>query len=529
MSLFRAVAFSTLFLALILLNLLFGQTSVVGETTSTTVFNDEFNVDSLDSRWKWENPRQDCSLNLTENLGHLRIHVHGNNHDLDIPNGNQNAPRILQTISGDFVIETMVVFKPRASLQSAGVLLWSNSSSFIRYERSFTSESPNHIITVREAITTTPYTTGGWIEAGSTAYTDDIVHMKVERVGNSIAFSYAYNATEWSLLASDKIPMSESLSVGLFAIVQGNDDLLFADFDFFRVSKKLPSPPTNLRAIGGTGLVMLVWSPSEYNGGVPITNYKIYRGNSPNGEIHLTTLGNTTTFNDTDISAGQLHYYYKVSAVTSAGESDLSNEANVIPLSVAEETPLDPIVYAMVLIALVATAIPLLTYRKRISVKNIRGWLEENRREVAVATGWTTAATLILIKIYTVFYIYNPWQRSGLVPMDIYKVPIFTSFDLVLWFFVSLIAGMLLIDIDRVFYGYLVSMILSICIALAYATLYIWYVLGWGGMLSTISFSWEWAVYWAALNMFRVVFPFPIILAFLGGFFGSLLRSWIRP
>jgi len=529
MSFFGAIAFATLFTVLTLLNPFAQLANVAGETASEAVFDDEFNAGSLDSHWKWVDPRQDCSYNLTENPGYLRFHVPGNNHDLDISNGNQNAPRILQTMSSDFIIETKVVFRPTTNFQSAGILLWSSTFSFIRFERGYTDTYPNQIIQVREALTDTPYTTGGWVELGTTAYNDDIVYMKVERKGNLFTFAYASNVTAWSPIGSDTIPLGGSISVGLFALVQGNNDALYADFDYFQVLKRLPSPPRNLRAFSGTKLINLAWFSPEDNGGAPVTNYKIYRGNYPNTETYQTTLGNTTTYTDTNIISGQ-GYYYRVSALTSAGESDLSNEASVIPVSPPEETGLlNPIILAIAFIALASSTIPLFRHRKDISLKNMRRWLRENKREIVVVIGWASGVTLILIKIYALSYIYNPWLRYGSVPLDIYTGPVFESLDLALLFVVSLFAGWMLVDLDRIFYGYLISMISSFWIAVAYATLYIWNVLGWGTMLSNIAFAWEWAFYWAAINMFRAVFPFPIILAFLGGFFGSLLKSWLKP
>jgi fibronectin type 3 domain-containing protein len=91
-----------------------------------------------------------------------------------------------------------------------------------------------------------------------------------------------------------------------------------------------PTAPQGLVATGGVGTVTLVWSPPSNNGGSPVTNYRIYRGTSSNGETLLTTIGNVLTYIDTAVTNG-VTYYYQVSAVNSVGEGPRSNEASATP------------------------------------------------------------------------------------------------------------------------------------------------------------------------------------------------------
>ena len=94
----------------------------------------------------------------------------------------------------------------------------------------------------------------------------------------------------------------------------------------------LPSAPLNLQATAGYGQIILDWSLPSSDGGSNITNYKIYRGTTSNGETLLITLGNVLTYIDTSVTNGQT-YYYKVGAVNSKGEGAKSNEASAIPSS----------------------------------------------------------------------------------------------------------------------------------------------------------------------------------------------------
>src|SRR5207302_1688729 len=91
-----------------------------------------------------------------------------------------------------------------------------------------------------------------------------------------------------------------------------------------------PSAPQGPGATAGDATVTLTWSAPSSNGAAPITNYRTYRGTSPNGDTLKATLGNVITYTDTAVSNG-VTYYYEVSALNSAGEGPLSNEASATP------------------------------------------------------------------------------------------------------------------------------------------------------------------------------------------------------
>ncbi|MDE2001466.1 MAG: fibronectin type III domain-containing protein [Patescibacteria group bacterium] len=96
------------------------------------------------------------------------------------------------------------------------------------------------------------------------------------------------------------------------------------------ISASSPGAPV-LSGTAGTGSVTLNWVAAPNNGAI-ITSYKVYRGTSSGSESLLTTLGDVLSYTDSALTAGNA-YYYKVSAVNSAGEGILSNEVNVGPPS----------------------------------------------------------------------------------------------------------------------------------------------------------------------------------------------------
>src|SRR5207249_9850486 len=93
------------------------------------------------------------------------------------------------------------------------------------------------------------------------------------------------------------------------------------------------SAPQNLQATAGIGSVTLSWQVPSTNGGSPITNYKIYRSSSSGTEGLYATIGNVTSYTNTGLASGHT-YFYKVTAVNSAGTSPQSDEASATTFSI---------------------------------------------------------------------------------------------------------------------------------------------------------------------------------------------------
>lgn len=104
----------------------------------------------------------------------------------------------------------------------------------------------------------------------------------------------------------------------------------YSGLKYAKMLPPVPYPPKNLRAYTGYGFMNLIWDQPSDPGGSPITNYNIYRGTGSGQEDYLLSIGNATSYNDTDVSNG-VTYYYRVSANNSYGESPLSNEASATP------------------------------------------------------------------------------------------------------------------------------------------------------------------------------------------------------
>jgi fibronectin type 3 domain-containing protein len=97
-----------------------------------------------------------------------------------------------------------------------------------------------------------------------------------------------------------------------------------------------PSAPRNLLAIAGNGYINLYWDEPSDDGGSPITNYRIYRGESSGGESFLNEIPYNTYYIDSDVEYG-VTYYYRISAINIAGVSALSEEVYAIVKTVPTE------------------------------------------------------------------------------------------------------------------------------------------------------------------------------------------------
>lgn len=99
-----------------------------------------------------------------------------------------------------------------------------------------------------------------------------------------------------------------------------------------------PYKPRHLTANGSNNQVLLTWDAPAYDGGSPITNYRIYRGTSIVDIEFLTEVGNVLEYTDDDVTVGR-NYYYKVSAKNSVGESPLTDWVKVAPEASPNQVP----------------------------------------------------------------------------------------------------------------------------------------------------------------------------------------------
>jgi fibronectin type 3 domain-containing protein len=115
------------------------------------------------------------------------------------------------------------------------------------------------------------------------------------------------------------------------------------DFGARSLSQNPPGAPTNLAALAGDASVSLSWSAPAFDGGSPVTSYRVYRGTSSGSETFLADAGASTSYLDSSAANGTT-YFYKVSAVNANGESALSSGTSATPAGlVPPAEPLAPL------------------------------------------------------------------------------------------------------------------------------------------------------------------------------------------
>jgi hypothetical protein len=125
-----------------------------------------------------------------------------------------------------------------------------------------------------------------------------------------------------------------------------------------------PDAPIELQASVGDGQVTLTWNAPSQSGSSAITGYRVYRGSTA-GSLFLIANVTGTTYMDEGLTNGQA-YHYKLSAVSSAGESALSERVVATPVvtNSGENTMVYIGIGAAAILAVAGVAIVMMRRRK---------------------------------------------------------------------------------------------------------------------------------------------------------------------
>jgi fibronectin type 3 domain-containing protein len=93
--------------------------------------------------------------------------------------------------------------------------------------------------------------------------------------------------------------------------------------EIWAVPATTPSAPQNPAAAASNAKITLTWGAPAGNGGSAIIGYNVYRGTVSGSETLLISLGNVYSYTDQGLLEGAT-YYYRVTAVSSVGESMMS-------------------------------------------------------------------------------------------------------------------------------------------------------------------------------------------------------------
>ena len=182
--------------------------------------------------WQWIDPDEDMALTPHDvKKGVLRVRVPPGK---DLSEERSNAPRYLKSLSGDFQIETRVRFSPAANYQGAGLLIFADARTYLRFEHGY--GGPNGGAAGLRIDIRTPQS--GQQTAISTSdlplETTPEVDLRIVRKGNEITALYRLDENaEWREAGNYTIPMPPALMAGI--VVCNTARGAIAEFQYIRL------------------------------------------------------------------------------------------------------------------------------------------------------------------------------------------------------------------------------------------------------------------------------------------------------
>jgi regulation of enolase protein 1 (concanavalin A-like superfamily) len=152
-------------------------------------------------------------------------------HDLNAGTGRTNAPRILQEVEEDFVVQVRVAgeFQPtdpatRAGslpYHGAGLLIWLDGDHFLRMERGAVRRGEgigSFLLFEHHELGRLKARHNGFLEEGD-------VSLKIERRGRRVAGSYSTDGQQWAEAEPMEVAWPARLRVGVDAVNSASSPL----------------------------------------------------------------------------------------------------------------------------------------------------------------------------------------------------------------------------------------------------------------------------------------------------------------
>lgn len=179
----------------------------------------------IDEWGRFIDPDNDCSWRRKD--GKLIIFVPSTDHDLGVERGLMNAPRVVQPIEGDFILQVKVsgTFKPwdqasvfRKAFHGAGLVVMQDENTYIRLERAAFANPGQRLVYANFELRLN----GKIISFGrATDYplnenSDTLLSLR--RHGNKVYGAIKQTGNEWHQLEPLTVPFAQQLQVGVAAV-----------------------------------------------------------------------------------------------------------------------------------------------------------------------------------------------------------------------------------------------------------------------------------------------------------------------
>ena len=143
---------------------------------------------------------------------------------------NLDAPRLLQPITGNFTLQTGLQFRPHTNFQSAGILLWQDQGTFMRFERGFGAKKSGIFIQTWDQGT---FTNVSALERHLT--TAGSVELRIQRLGDHFTASWRVPGQPWQMEGETDLHF-DHLQVGVDLIADYGAPQTTVTYNYFNVS-----------------------------------------------------------------------------------------------------------------------------------------------------------------------------------------------------------------------------------------------------------------------------------------------------
>jgi hypothetical protein len=139
---------------------------------------------------------------------------------------------------------------------------------------------------------------------------------------------------------------------------------------------------------------------------------------------------------------------------------------------------------------------------------------------------WGLFLGVIVSKVYWVGYQEIRWLQVYSVPYGWYETPTPNLLDLFLVLLAGIAFGALMPSVNSLFYGFIIGLLFGFIVSCVFVLYYMWAVLRIESLFNLVNFNWEWAVFFAVLNVGKIIFPQMIFLSLLGVAVGCIMRDY---
>lgn len=180
-------------------------------------------------------PVGDCPVDFLPDG--IRLTVPAGVHQLNPTLDTVNAPRVWQSVEGDFLYEVQVKDFPRPQPESgangnrsyvaAGIVVWQDEKNFLRWTRSASAEK-NAVYLSCEQFENGKYVGGGYFRLK-----DQPIWLRVERRGDALRMSHSDDGKNWKQAIERRCTYQPPVKTGVFGLNVTEKDYEFQFTDSY--------------------------------------------------------------------------------------------------------------------------------------------------------------------------------------------------------------------------------------------------------------------------------------------------------